>query len=91
MAGKNQNSGKKADAGSGAENGTTVAQNRKARHNYFIEDTIEAGIVLFGTEVKSLREGHANCTHGGIKHFTGCRTDRHQRQAQIFTQQAKLA
>jgi len=37
-----------------------VAQNRKARHNYFIEDTIEAGIVLLGTEVKSLRLGRVN-------------------------------
>jgi len=36
-----------------------VAQNRKARHDYFIEDTVEAGIVLTGTEVKSLRAGHA--------------------------------
>jgi SsrA-binding protein len=34
-----------------------VAENRKARHEYFIEDTMEAGIVLHGTEVKSLREG----------------------------------
>ena len=37
-----------------------VAQNRKARHNYFIEDTIEAGIILVGTEVKSLRAGRVN-------------------------------
>ncbi len=37
-----------------------VADNRKARHNYFFEDVIEAGIVLMGTEVKSLREGRAN-------------------------------
>lgn len=37
-----------------------VAQNRKARHNYFIEDTLEAGLVLVGTEVKSLREGKAS-------------------------------
>src|SRR5579862_2885021 len=37
-----------------------VAQNRKARHDYFIEDTLEAGIVLEGTEVKSLRKGHAS-------------------------------
>ena len=36
-----------------------VANNRKARHNYFIEDSIEAGMVLTGTEVKSLRAGHA--------------------------------
>ena len=36
---------------------TLVAQNRKARHNYEIEETLEAGIVLTGTEVKSLRVG----------------------------------
>ncbi len=37
-----------------------VAENRKARHNYLIEDTYEAGIELKGTEVKSLRTGKAN-------------------------------
>lgn len=37
-----------------------IAENRKARHNYFIEDEIEAGIMLVGTEVKSLRAGHVN-------------------------------
>lgn len=37
-----------------------AAQNRKARHNYTIEDTLESGIVLTGSEVKSLREGRAN-------------------------------
>jgi SsrA-binding protein len=37
-----------------------VAENRKARHEYFIEDTFEAGMVLLGTEVKSLRNGRAN-------------------------------
>lgn len=44
-----------------------VAQNRKAFHNYFIEDRVEAGIVLTGTEVKSLRAGHATIAeaHGG--------------------------
>ena len=39
-----------------------VATNRKARHEYFIEDTVEAGMALLGTEVKSLRLGHANLT-----------------------------
>lgn len=34
--------------------------NRKARHDYFIEDTYEAGIELTGTEIKSIREGNAN-------------------------------
>ena len=37
-----------------------VAQNKKARHDYHIHDTYEAGIVLGGTEVKSLREGKAS-------------------------------
>jgi len=37
-----------------------VARNRKARHNYFIEDNLEAGIVLTGTEVKSLRSGRSS-------------------------------
>jgi SsrA-binding protein len=37
-----------------------VCQNRKAFHDYSIEDTLEAGIALSGTEVKSLREGKAN-------------------------------
>jgi len=41
-------------------NSKTVARNRKARFNYFIEDTLEAGIVLMGTEVKSLRGGQAS-------------------------------
>lgn len=40
--------------------GRIAVQNRKARHNYFIEETIEAGIVLVGTEVKSLRDGRGN-------------------------------
>ncbi|MGD8326930.1 MAG: SsrA-binding protein SmpB [Sphingomonadales bacterium] len=37
-----------------------LAENRKARHEYFLQDTIEAGIALTGTEVKSLRFGSAN-------------------------------
>jgi SsrA-binding protein len=41
-----------------------IAQNRKARHNYDIEDTYEAGIVLTGTEVKSLRAGRASLVDG---------------------------
>lgn len=40
--------------------GKTIAQNKKARHDYFIEDTIEAGIVLQGTEIKSIRNGRVN-------------------------------
>ena len=37
-----------------------LVQNKKARHDYFIEDTLECGIELFGTEVKSLRKGQCN-------------------------------
>jgi SsrA-binding protein len=37
-----------------------IAQNKKARHNYLVEDTVEAGLVLVGTEVKSCREGKVN-------------------------------
>lgn len=40
--------------------GETVATNRKARHDYTIEDSLEAGIALTGTEIKSLRDGKAN-------------------------------
>jgi len=41
-----------------------VAQNRKARHDFHIEDTYEAGLVLTGTEVKSLRAGRASLVDG---------------------------
>lgn len=57
MAGKNKAAKKpvrKADAG------RLLADNRKARYNYQIGETLEAGIVLTGSEVKALREGRAN-------------------------------
>ena len=38
----------------------TIAQNKKAHHDYFIEESYEAGIELFGTEVKSIRQGRVN-------------------------------
>jgi SsrA-binding protein len=38
----------------------TIAQNRRARHEFSIEDTIEAGLALFGTEIKSIRAGKVN-------------------------------
>ena len=41
-----------------------IAQNRKARHDYHIDDTLEAGLVLVGTEVKSLRQGRASLADG---------------------------
>ena len=43
-----------------APTGRVAAENRKARYNFFIEDSLEAGIMLEGSEVKSLREGKAN-------------------------------
>ncbi|HTR85026.1 MAG TPA: SsrA-binding protein SmpB [Reyranella sp.] len=45
---------------------TVVAQNRKARHNYFIEETMEAGLSLTGTEVKSLRGGRSSITEAYV-------------------------
>ena len=44
-----------------------VAQNKKARHDYHIEDTYEAGMVLMGTEVKSLRAGRASLADGFVE------------------------
>lgn len=38
----------------------TIAENRRARFDYFLEDNIEAGIMLLGTEIKALRDGRAN-------------------------------
>src|SRR6476646_7195970 len=43
-----------------------IAQNKKARHDYHIEDTFEAGLVLMGTEVKSLRAGRATLGDGFV-------------------------
>ena len=43
-------------------NAKTIAENRKARHNFAIEDDVECGIMLEGSEVKSLREGNAQIT-----------------------------
>lgn len=48
----------------------TVATNRKAFHDYFIEDRAEAGLVLTGTEVKSLRDGRAQLKDSYV-HFRG--------------------
>jgi SsrA-binding protein len=51
-----------------AERGTKViARNRRARHDYHIEDVYEAGLVLTGTEVKSLRAGRANLREGFVR------------------------
>ncbi len=44
-----------------------ICQNRKARHEYHIEDTYEAGMVLLGPEVKSIREGRINLKDGYVE------------------------
>jgi SsrA-binding protein len=44
----------------------TIAQNRRARHDYFLEDTFEAGLVLEGWEVKSLRDGRLSLNESYI-------------------------
>jgi len=48
-----------------------VAQNRRARHDYLIEDTIEAGVVLQGSEVKVLRKGQGSITEAYADHSGG--------------------
>lgn len=48
-----------------------LAQNRKASHDYTIEDTVEAGIVLQGTEIKSIRRGSANLKDSYARVFNG--------------------
>jgi SsrA-binding protein len=50
---------KKKKAKAGETRYRQIAQNRRARRDYFIEEKMEAGLVLTGTEVKSLRQGHA--------------------------------
>ena len=49
----------------------TIAQNRKAYHDYFVEDKIECGIVLFGTEVKSIRQGKVNLKESWVRVHNG--------------------
>ena len=48
----------------GAQDRKVIARNRRARHDYQIEEVVEAGLVLTGTEVKSLRAGRASLTDG---------------------------
>ncbi len=48
-----------------------VAQNRKARHDYFVEDTYEAGVSLFGTEIKSIRAGNVNLKDSYCRIYNG--------------------
>jgi len=51
--------------------GNTIAQNRRARHDYFLEDKFEAGLVLEGWEVKSLREGRLSLNESYIQIHQG--------------------
>lgn len=48
-----------------------LAQNRRASHDYFIEETYEAGLVLQGTEIKSIRAGKVNITDAHIRIIDG--------------------
>lgn len=48
-----------------------LAQNRKARHDYFIEETYEAGLVLRGTEIKSVRAGRVNIADAHVRVMNG--------------------
>jgi SsrA-binding protein len=54
------------DNGKKSGKGSTIALNKKARHDYFIEDKFEAGIALLGWEVKSLRAGRAQLTESYV-------------------------
>ena len=62
MSAKNGGRKKKAEGISGV-----ISENRRARYDYQIEDTFEAGLVLRGTEVKSLRQGKANLAHAYVQ------------------------
>ncbi len=59
---KSRNPGKGPQDGMRGGRNKLVAQNKKARHDYTIEDVFEAGMVLTGTEVKSLRQGRCSLT-----------------------------
>lgn len=71
------------------ENTKTIAQNKKAFHDYFVEEKFEAGIELVGTEVKSLRAGRVNLKDswcsivGGELFLNGCHIS-HYEQGNIF-------
>jgi SsrA-binding protein len=49
------------------ENGKLIANNKKARHDYFLEETFEVGIELVGTEVKSLRMGKCSIKEAYVR------------------------
>jgi SsrA-binding protein len=55
----------------GGEHVKVVAVNRRATHDYFIDERIEAGLVLTGTEIKSIREGRINLREGYVRIIDG--------------------
>src|SRR5512145_184860 len=57
-------------AGASGQHSKTVAENRKARHDYFIEESYETGVALRGSEIKSLRAGRMNL-RGGYARVVG--------------------
>lgn len=57
---------KKSGSAKHTGNGATIVVNRKARHEFFVEDRFEAGLVLQGWEVKSLRAGRVNLTEAYV-------------------------
>ncbi len=62
-----------------------LAENRKARHEYFIEDTYECGMALVGTEVKSIRLGKVNIKDSYVKIKNGFSAiDRLQHSRAVF-------
>ncbi|HKJ95536.1 MAG TPA: SsrA-binding protein SmpB [Gammaproteobacteria bacterium] len=69
---------KKSGSKKKSDGGSTIVVNRKARHDFFIEDRYEAGLALQGWEVKSLREGRVNLTEAyvlvknGEAYLIGC-------------------
>ena len=65
----------------------TIVQNKKAYHDYFIEDTFEAGIALCGSEVKSVRLNNVNLkdSYAVAKFFLWARTYRLTKRAVIST------
>lgn len=73
----------------------TIIQNRKARHDYFIEETYEAGIVLVGTEIKSLREGKGSINDSfasniGVELFLfHSHIDTYEKANKLFNHEAK--
>ena len=55
----------------GGEPVKVIAVNRRATHDYFIDDRVEAGLVLTGTEIKSIREGRVNLREGYARVVNG--------------------